>query len=69
MSVVLTSPTLLGSEDTVWDTQAWGRKMCHRPSNAVGLDYFCVIKEGFLEEVVSHWAVKEESDAQGRGDY
>lgn len=43
--------------------------MCHRPSNAVGLDFFCVIKEGFLEEVVSHWAVKEESDAQGRGDY
>lgn len=31
VSHILLSPTLLGPEDTVEDTQAWGRKMCHRP--------------------------------------
>lgn len=31
VSHVLTSPTLLGPEDTVWDTQACGRKVWHRP--------------------------------------
>lgn len=28
----------------------------------------CAVKEGFLEEVMPRWALKEESDAQG-GDY
>lgn len=35
----------------------------------MGLDLFCAVREGFLEEVVSHWALKEESDTQGGGDY
>lgn len=45
------SPTLLGPEDTVGDTQAWGREMCHRPEIAEGLDLLCAVKEGFLEAV------------------
>lgn len=43
--------------------------MCRRPQIAEGLDLLCAVKEGFLEEVVPCWALKEESDTQGRGDY
>lgn len=58
------SPTLLAPEDTVGDTQA-----CHRPKIAEGFDLLCAVKEGFPGEAVPRWALKEESDAQGRGDY
>ena len=60
------SPTLHGPEDTVEDTQVQGRKTCHRPQTSVGLDLFCVVREGCLEEVTSHWALKGESDPPGK---
>lgn len=55
-SLMSLGPTGLGAERCVTD---------HKPEE---LELLCAVREGFLEEVMPHWALKEDLDAQSRGE-